>query len=119
MSRLQETANKWKDCPICEAHVRHLVEWDNEIDKLKAENEKLKESFDLKTRIHNEVNLDYIELRECVNETAKENEKLREALEFYADEENWCKEGICYEEKESFTHDTGYIARQSLKGKSE
>jgi len=46
MSRLQEIANKWKDCPICEAHVRHLVEWDNEIDKLKAENEKYRKALE-------------------------------------------------------------------------
>jgi len=45
----------------------------------------------------------------------QENVKLLECVKFYANKDNWCREGICYEEIESCTHDSGYTAYKTIK----
>lgn len=55
-----------------------------------------------------------------IEELKEENEKLREALEFYADEKNWTKNGICFSmdnKSVSLIEDKGFIAREILEKK--
>ena len=49
--------------------------------KARMEIEQLQEAFDRKNEVHDTLNRDYVKVRD-------ENERLREALEFYADIEN-------------------------------
>jgi len=90
------------------------------MDNLEKENEKLKEAI-YTLRVEN-IQLAMMEedaQKKCV-ELLKENAKLKEALEFYADKSNW-KSGFSLKVDDTKMTETNYLrvggkrARQALK----
>ena len=84
------------------AHARE------DVPALIAEVEWLREAIDRKNEIHDALNRDYVKLRD-------ENERLREALEFYADKANYSYSDISSPE---ILADYGRKARKALAGES-
>jgi len=58
------------------------------------------------------------ELCSCCEKLKAENERMRKALEFYADKENWDTENVSPTIWDNGDIDLGKRARQALKGES-
>jgi predicted nucleic acid-binding Zn-ribbon protein len=64
------------ECDACEI----IHEYDEKLDMYRDQINEWKEAYDTKTRVHNALNLDYIELRENISKLEKEKEELKEKI---------------------------------------
>lgn len=77
-----------------------------------SEQELIQEIKDLK-QIQYELSAELVNKNKNIDHLLKENARLREALEFYADEKNWY-----YELNSNVVEDGGDNARQALEAES-